>query len=277
MKRTITLLLMAAAIITGCNNGPSRKELRESNDELKAELQEKDAAIAELISTMNSIDEGFRKINEIQGRINLNSATSEGQGSSTAAIERNIEYITSTLKKNKEEIESLKKQLLNNKQVSKELKAMAARLEQQLIDKSRELATLQQALADKDIHIGKLDSIISYLTRANTGQELQLIAQEEELNSVWYAIGTKSELKEQNILSGGDVMRENDVNFKYFTKADKRELNTINTYAKRAKLLTNHTEGSYTLERNEQKQYVLTITDPDSFWSTSRYLIIQVR
>lgn len=136
---------------------------------------------------------------------------------------------------------------------------------------------MMQALADKDFKINKLDSIIADLTRANTGQELRIIEQEQEINSVWYAIGTKSELKEQNILHSGDVMREKDINFKYFTKADKRELSTINTYAKRAKLLTNHPEDSYTLERNDKKQYILTITSPDAFWGATKYLVIQVR
>lgn len=274
MKKTAILFLTVATIIASCNNGPSRKELQEDKEALITELNEKDAALAKLIATMKSIDEGFKKINEMQGRINLSSPTSEGNQNN---IERNIEYITSTLKKNKEEIDNLKKQLLGNKQISKELKAKISNLEKQLAEKSFELAGIQKALADKNIYIGKLDSIITDLTRANTGQELQLIAQEQELNSVWYAIGTKSELKGENILSSGDVMREKDINLNYFTKADKRELKEINTYAKRAKLLTNHPEGSYTLERNAEKLYILTITEPDTFWSTSRYLVIQVR
>ena len=274
MKKATILLLIIAAIITSCNNGPGRDELQKSNEALKSELNEKDAAIAKLVETMNSIDEGFKKINEMQGRINLNTPTSEGNQNS---IERNIEYITNTLKKNKEEIENLKKQLLNGKQISKELKTKIAGLEKFLNEKSLELAEIYQSLADKNIYIGKLDSIIADLTRANTGQELQLIAQEEELNNVWYAIGTKSELKGENILNSGDVMREKDINLKYFTKADKRELKEINTHAKRAKLLTNHPDGSYTLERNAEKEYILTITAPDAFWSTSRYLVIQVR
>ena len=274
MKKATILLLIIAAIITSCNNGPGRDELQKSNEALKSELNEKDAAIAKLVETMNSIDEGFKKINEMQGRINLNTPTSEGNQNS---IERNIEYITSTLKKNKEEIEKLKKQLLDGKQISKELKTKIAGLEKLLNEKSLELAEIYQTLADNNIYIGKLDSIIVDLTRANTGQELQLIAQEEELNSVWYAIGTKSELKGENILNSGDVMREKDINLKYFTKADKRELKEINTHAKRAKLLTNHPDESYTLERNAEKEYILTITAPDAFWSTSRYLVIQVR
>lgn len=274
MKKLFISLLAATAILTSCNYG-GRTHLQESNDSLKAVLAEKDATITDLLGTMNIIEAGFKKINEIQGRISSNSATNEVAYSDV--IKSDIEAITYTLAKNKEEIEKLKKQITSNNQASKELKIKIANLEKQLIEKSKELGAMAQALANKDIHINKLDSIIADLTRANTGQELRLIEQEQEINNVWYAIGTKSELKEQNILSSGEVMREKDINFKYFTKADKRELTTINTHARKAKLLTNHPDGSYTLERNADKQNVLNITVPEDFWSSSKYLVIQVR
>jgi hypothetical protein len=41
-------------------------------------------------------------------------------------------------------------------------------------------------------------------------------------------------------------------------------------------LLTNHPASSYVLERDANKQYVLRITNPQLFWSTSKYLVIQV-
>lgn len=274
MKKLFISLLAATALLTSCNNG-GRTQLQESNDSLKTVLAEKDATITDLLGTMNIIEDGFKKINEMQGRINASSATSEVAYAD--ALKSDIDAIVNTLANNKKEIEKLKQQVMGDKKASKELKTKIANLENMLIEKSKELNAMVQALAEKDIHINRLDSIITGLTKENTGQELRLIEQEQQLNNVWYAIGTKSELKEQNILSSGEVMREKNVNFKYFTKADKRELTTINTYAKRAKLLTNHPEGSYTLERNAEKQYILTITAPDDFWSASKYLVIQVR
>lgn len=274
MKKLFISLLAATALFTNCNNG-GRTQLQESNDSLRTVLAEKDATITDLLGTMNIIEDGFKKINEMQGRINASSATSEVAYAD--ALKSDIDAIVNTLANNKKEIEKLKQQVMGDKKVSKELKTKIANLENMLIEKSKELNAMVQALAEKDIHINRLDSIITGLTKENTGQELRLIEQEQQLNNVWYAIGTKSELKEQNILSSGEVMREKNVNFKYFTKADKRQLTTINTYAKRAKLLTNHPEGSYTLERNAEKQYILTITAPDDFWSASKYLVIQVR
>ena len=36
-------------------------------------------------------------------------------------------------------------------------------------------------------------------------------------------------------------------------------------------------EGSYTLNRDSKDQYVLRITNPQTFWSTSKYLVVQVK
>ena len=72
-------------------------------------------------------------------------------------------------------------------------------------------------------------------------------------------------------------MREANANMDYFTKADMRELKSINTYAKSAKLLTSHPESSYNMVRDENKMYTLNIVDHVAFWSVSRYLVIQVK
>ena len=73
------------------------------------------------------------------------------------------------------------------------------------------------------------------------------------------------------------MLRATNANLGYLTKADMRELTTINTYAKSAKLLTTHPENSYSLEKDSNKQYILTIKDAVAFWSISKYLVIQVR
>jgi hypothetical protein len=51
----------------------------------------------------------------------------------------------------------------------------------------------------------------------------------------------------------------------------------LKLYSKSAELLTAHPAGSYTLVRDNNKQYILKITNPDTFWSTSKYLVIEVK
>ena len=282
MKKMIFLFVATALFFAGCTGGPQKADLIAQNDSLKSIIASRDAALDEMISTINVVEEGFKAINEAQGRINLDAASAEQ--TKMAALQRDIDFINQTLQKNKQQIAELEEKLQKSQSYSKQLKAMVQKLKAELEEKNKQIVALQQELAQKNIHIDELDKSVQQLSAnvnelsaAKVANEKTISAQESSLNAVWYALGTKRELKEQNLLDGKKVLRGADANMSYFTKADKRKLTTIETHAKSAKLLTTHPEGSYKLERNSEKQYVLTITNADNFWSVSKYLIIQVR
>ena len=149
--------------------------------------------------------------------------------------------------------------------------------------KDQQLQTLRAELEQKDIHIAELDekvadlnTNVSNLKEENTQKAETISTQDKALHSAWFVFGTKKELKEQNILSDGEVLRSN-FNKEYFTKIDIRIDKEIKLYSKSAEVLTSHPASSYTLQRDANKQYVLRITNPDAFWSTSKYLVILVK
>ena len=112
---------------------------------------------------------------------------------------------------------------------------------------------------------------------SKSAQKSQTIStQDHLLNTAWYVFGTKRELRNQHILEGSKVMNGN-FNKNYFTKIDIRDTREIKLYSKSAQIRTVHPSGSYTLERDANKQYVLRITNPQNFWSTSKYLVIVVK
>ena len=41
--------------------------------------------------------------------------------------------------------------------------------------------------------------------------------------------------------------------------------------------MTSHPADSYSLDKDSNGQYVLRITNPDRFWSLSKYLVITVK
>lgn len=281
MKKTIFLLVAIATLFAGCTNGPKKADLISQNDSLRSVLASRDAAMDEMINTINVVEQGFKAINEAQGRINLDAAAEQ---SKLVTLQKDINFINETLQKNKQQIAELEEKLSKNQSYSKQLKTMVEKLKKELAEKNEQIAALQQELSQKNIHIEELDKSVQQLTGSvdelsatKAANEKIISAQDNALNTVWYAIGTKSELKEQKILDGKKVLRDAAANMSYFTKCDRRELKTIETHEKSAKLLTTHPEGSYKLERNSEKKYVLTITDADNFWSVSKYLVIQVR
>ena len=72
-------------------------------------------------------------------------------------------------------------------------------------------------------------------------------------------------------------MKDGDVNKDYFTQVDIRTTKEIKLYSKDATLLTNHPAGSYTLDKDDKGQLTLKISNPKTFWSVSKYLVIQVK
>ena len=281
MKKTIFLLVAIATFFANCTDGPKKADLISQNDSLRNVIASRDAAMDEMINTINVVEQGFKAINEAQGRINLDAAAEQ---SKLVTLQKDINFINETLQKNKQQIAELEEKLSKNQSYSKQLKTMVEKLKKELAEKNAQIAALQQELSQKNIHIDELDKSVQQLTGSvdelsatKVANEKIISAQENALNAVWYAIGTKSELKEQKILDGKKVLRDAAANMSYFTKCDRRELKTIETHEKSAKLLTTHPEGSYKLERNSEKKYVLTITDADNFWSVSKYLVIQVK
>jgi len=194
-----------------------------------------------------------------------------------------MQFIQQRLAKNRELIDKLKRQLRESSVKGEQLKRSIESLVTQLEEKDNELKDLRAQLEAKDIHIAEQDQTISTLNTDVTNlkdeseKKTQTInTQDRQLNTAWFVFGTKKELKAQNILVKGKVLQGN-FNKSYFTKIDIRLEKEIKLYSKSAKLLTMHPSSSYTLARDSKDQYVLRITNPDIFWSTSKYLVIQVK
>jgi chromosome segregation ATPase len=274
---------LGAMVLTACNDGKQKPNLAElsQNDSLQKILAQKDNEINDMMGTLNEIQEGFRLINEAENRVSL---AQSGEGANKRQqLRENIKFIQQTMTKNRELINKLKKQLressVKGDQLNKTLEDLVAQLEQ----KDQQLQQLRSELDAKDIHIGELDEAIANLNtdvqnlQQESSQKTETInTQDKQLNTAWFVFGTKKELKEQRILEDGKLLQSN-FNKNYFTKIDIRVDKEIKLYSKAAKLMTMHPSSSYTLTKDAKGQYVLRITNPQTFWSTSKYLVVLVK
>ena len=235
------------------------------------------------MGTVNEIQEGFRRINEAEGRITVNDGNMESE-TSKQAIRENMQYIQDAMAQNRDKISQLKEKLRTSSIGGDKLKKMVDDLSAQLEAQKQRVQELEAQLAEKDIVIAQqgeaitnLNENVNTLTEENKAKSQTVADQDKQIHTAWYVFGTKSELKEQKILQKGDVLKGDDFNKDYFTKVDIRYDKEIKLYSKSAKLLTNHPAGSYKLEKDNKGQYVLHITAPETFWSVSKYLVIQVK
>ena len=283
MKK-LTLVALCLLMLGSCQEQKTMKPdpLQELRDSFNEVVSQKDAELSDIMNTLSDIQDGFRLIDETQGKLAVANANPESM--SPQDVRQHIESINNTLRLNKERIAHLEQQLKSSSIASAKLRGTIEEMNRQLTEKTQQIAQLEEQLRTKDIKIAEQTEQITTLsqdkeelTKENEQKAQTVAKQDKELNTAWYVFGTKRELKEQHILENGDVMKTNNFNKDYFTKIDIRVVTSVKLYSKSAQLLTSHPAGSYTLDRDAQKQYTLHITDPQKFWSVSRYLVIQVK
>ena len=265
------LLFFAACTVAvaSCNQDAVKKAEQaalQQRDSLEQIIAQKDNEINDMMTTLSDIEEGFREITEAQNRVTL---AKSGEGTNTKQrITENLQFIQSAMQQNKELINKLKQQVRESTVKGGQLKKIIDNLTQQMEVKDKQLQSLREELDKKDIHIAELDEMVSDLNtnvaslkEENTQKTETISTQDKALHTAWFVFGTKKELKEQNILDAGEVLRSN-FNKEYFTKIDIRIDKEIKLYSKSAEILTSHPASSYTLQRDANKQYVLRITNP---------------
>ena len=269
--------------LASCSEGQQKTDtaLSQRVDSLSQIIAQKDNEINDMMSTFGEIEEGFRAISEAQDRV---AVAKSGEGANTKErLRENIQFIQNTMKQNKELINKLKQQLRESSVKGDALRKLVDSMQKELEEKEQQMQQLRAELDSKEIHIMELDeqvanlnNDVAELTTENTQRAETISTQDKQLNTAWFVFGTKNELKEQQILVDGKVLQSS-FNKEYFTKIDIRVDKEIKLYSKSAEILTSHPSSSYTLQRDANKQYVLRITDPQLFWSTSKYLVVLVK
>lgn len=286
MKK-ILLAVLLAAVTCGCSDkkgGSGSAADDDDNDSIQILLEENEQLRNEqdeLLSTLNEIQEGFREINEAQGRLSID-RQQEG-ANSRERIREDMRYIQETLAQNAELIEKLRNQLRESGRASEQLQRTIENLTAQMNQKNAEIDQLRNELQAKNIRIDELDAQVADLSdnltnmqQQNENQGQTISQQDQQLNSAWYCVGTKRTLKDHNILKSGRVL-EGDFDASYFTSIDIRQVTQINLNSKSADILTSHPAGSYQLLKDDAGFYTLQISNYQQFWSTSKYLVVQVK
>jgi len=283
MRQGLTLLA-AVLMLLGCNqkkDDAMKDAMRQQRDSLNSIIVQKDNEINDMMATMNDVVEGFQAINEAEQRVTV-SRMDEG-ANAAERIRENMQFIQQTMQQNRNLINKLRAQLRQSSVRGDELRRTIDNLQRQMEEKDIQLRQLQAELAAKNVQIDELTEQVNDLSQnvstlqEETTQKSQTISsQDKQLHTAWFVYGTKKELKAQHIIEDGQVLKAN-FNHDYFTKIDIRVDKEIRLYSRSARVLTSHPASSYSLTQDANKQYILRITNPQLFWSTSKYLVVLVK
>lgn len=279
-----------AALLASCGQQSAEyKKLKAENDSLRIENTKSTEELNEMLSTLNDIEADIQSIRDAENYITIQ-RQSGGELSQTRRekIKQNMQLISETLKKNRAQISELEEKLKKSGIQSDALRKTVQRLSSELNEKTKMIVALQEDLAKKDVRIQELDEMVSSLNEDVENLSTTAAAQSEKINeqdkalhTAYYCFGTTKELKDQKILSGGGLFSKSKVlqdgfNKDYFISIDIREVKEIPLFAKKAKLRSNHPEGSYEFIEDEDGNLALIIKDENTFWSLGKYLVIEV-
>ena len=287
MKKALAICAFIIALTSCTQYSSEYKRAQNENDSLKLQLLKNEAEMNEMLSILNDIENDIQSIREAEDFLSVQK-DSELSESKRKQIKSSMLLITETLKKNKQQLSELQDKLNSSNIQSTALRKNIERLTNDINEKSQLIVQLQGELGQRDeqikelaVQVEGLNTDIQILEGVNTSQNELLREQEQSLNQVFYCFGTKKELKEQNIISGGSLFKnsktlDGDFNKEYFISVDKRQVTAIPLYASKAKVRTNHPEGTYEFFKDQDGNLTLEIKDANKFWSLSKYLVIVV-
>jgi hypothetical protein len=279
-------VILVFLLITGCGKKKEQQilDLQAKNLKLQTEFIQKDSLLNELFGSINEIDKNLSGITAREKMITEAPVEEKRMDMDVRnKIMDEIILINNIMEENKKRLAVLKDQLrksdVNTAALQETIKLLSARLE----EKEFEIAGLKEQLVKLNFTIETLNATVDTL-RGETASQSQVISQQDaiigEMNTVWYAVGTKKELSDKGIIekAGGlfsGAMKMSDmINPDYFTAADLRSLSLITFESSKAELITIHPEGSYKyLEENDNIKG-LEILNTREFWKSSRFLVI---
>ena len=288
MKKNLVYCVFLIMFASCTQLSSEYKRTKQENDSLKLHILKNEAETNELLSTLNAVEEDIQSI-RITEDLLLIQKDSELSDARREQLKSNMNLISEALKKNRQKLAELQEKLNASSLNMSALQKTIDRLTKEMNEKSELIVVLRREIDKKEVQleelalkIEELHADVNDLKGVNLSQSDLIVEQEQELNTVYYCFGTKKELKEQNILTGGGLfskskMMQGDFNYDYFQTIDKRMVTSIPLYTSKATIKTNHPSGSYQFIKDSNGKLVLEIINPTLFWSLSHYLVIEVK
>ncbi len=295
MYRILLLFCASALLVSSCvENSSKYQALLSQLDSLQNEYGIQSDELDEIFATLNEIEAGLSSIRESENIIAIQSQSQDGMNipaDTKSQIKEDIKSIQSAIHQYQEQIAQLKKDnRIKSAQFQKRLNALSKELKEksdiignltkQLDEKNAQLEVKSQEIASLGQVVSNLKEEVNVLNIEEKKLREKVSDQERALYSVYYIIGTKDELIEADVITKGGLFKSAKVSYQSeqntFVRIDYREISSINTNAKRAKILSVHPKGTYSLETDKESgETSLIISDAEKFWEQTKYLVIQ--
>ncbi|MBQ1828564.1 MAG: hypothetical protein II115_05150 [Prevotella sp.] len=270
----ITLLLL-----TACGGKTDTSALEQTIDSLRQANQQQQNSLQEMTTFVTTMSDGMNAI-ALQENMIFNNGGNEGTSLDKEQLKSHLETLANTLTEQRSKIKALADSLKARGADLSKMQGLIDNLTRQLEEKDKVIAQLRQDVEQKNFSIADLQKKLNVAMAGSAQYEQRAAKAEKELatiTSAYVLMGTKEAL-----LDGGYIDKRKHVQTETMPKGDFTKVNIyqfteLDIPTRSPKLLTDHPRKSYSIEKIDKENRKLVITNPQLFWSSSRYLIIQVK
>ncbi len=280
------LLVIFSLLLASCNNNQAEVErLEQENLALQAQMENSKENVENYFSDLNEIEQNLRLIKETESLISRQAVGDLELGTPQKdLINEDIKLIGELMEKNRILIAGLNNRIRNSDTRIKGFEESVMRLNKTIQEKEVEISLLRDQLGSMNLRVDLLTAKLDTLEMESLEKNRRLEEQTLEMNTAYYAVGSRRELTDNNIISreggflglGRSDKLKDDFNLDFFTRVDIKRVNRITINGEKPEVITVHPTESYQFDTEEGELY-LTILKPESFWLASRYLVVEVR
>ena len=286
MKSIYLVAIIGIFLTFGCNQKEKQEidRLSKENAALRIQTQAKDSSINDILQSFNQIESNLAVIKEKESVISVKSTSNtELSPDVKARINDDIAVINDLMTKNKREVSRLRKLLKDSNLKIDEFDKMVAQLNVQVAQRDSQIVVLKEDLTKLNFSMTALNASMDTLKKDRMQLKSVVDEKTNSLNTAYYVVGTKKQLLLDNVVmkSGGvvginsTVKLKQDFNDSKFQRVDIRQMSEISLNSKKIQFVTTHPAGTYQLQTNANGIVEkIKITNPDKFWSASKYLVV---
>ena len=285
IRNLFIFLVLFLAACTG--NKQENSQMEERIDSLQKENDRKDRDINDMTTFVSLLADGLDSIAKQEDLLFYTNKGREGTIVDKDQLKKNLDMFEEMLNLQKQRITQLADSLKSRGEKLSNLSRLVTYLNQQLDEKNTVINNLRSELQNKNVNLTQLQKKVTALTEDNTqlsqrveAQVQALKTQTEIINEGFVKIGTKKNLSDLGIITGGFLKKKkvnpNAIQQGQFMRVDIRYFKEIPLNSGNPKILTQMPTSSYRITKTEKNKSVLSILDPTAFWSVSNYLIVQL-
>jgi len=281
MKKYSLLIAVILGLGTACTSPENDASLLQQRDSLMVVIDEREATVNEFLNSFNDVERNLNEISEKQNIILL-SANRDINNDQKERINAEIKAINQLMEANAKKLNQLNSKLKKSERKNVALENTTILLNEKLKQKIKELKVLNDKISSLNLNVAQLQVCIDSLYIELNEQAQTITETGVELRTAYYVVGETKELikaglidKQGGLLGMGRTAKLSDnLDNSKFTKIDYTKVTSIEVNGKNAKIITSHPEDSYIMNNTGKVIDNITITNPEKFWSASKYLVI---